>query len=410
MARKTRHFTATAIAAALAAAPLAGADPIIIDQVQLNGTLGALIVEVPGEADAATAVATAVGNTAAGLLDSGSIDAVVTQQASGDSFATAELRGGTVWGPATIASTAYGNAATGSTWAGDIAADVTQTMSADTTALATTRLDTAGSVTSAATAAANVLVTANDYGTASGTQTQLSEGDVSAWTNASVLRNTQSATWLTTASGNNLTSAGSSATRLVTSNQTTADGTTVAAGADIYMQDGNNVSSALTAAGNSVTVTNEWGYASLGLEGGPAEQLNGADIEALSAVELDHWSGYAVSSSYGVGNSAAVSNVGADTAMYTAQVNTGDVTSGATLTGQSWVGGTGAANAVAIGNAASAFLCNLCGDSAVYGSANQVNSGATTAYSYVNTPVAGAIMGSATAIGNSATFASGDGN
>ena len=113
MARKTRHFTATAIAAAPAAAPLAGADPIIIDQVQLNGTLGALIVEVPGEADAATAVATAVGNTAAGLLDSGSIDAVVTQQASGDSFATAELRGGTVWGPATIASTAYGNAATG---------------------------------------------------------------------------------------------------------------------------------------------------------------------------------------------------------------------------------------------------------------------------------------------------------
>ncbi|MEZ5946795.1 MAG: holdfast anchor protein HfaD [Hyphomonas sp.] len=282
-------------------------------------------------------------------------------------------------------------------------------MSGDTSASAIVSLQGSSALSTATTAAANVSVSANDYGTAGGTQTQVSEGDVSASTNAVDCCGGWSATLLTTAAGNVISAEGYTATRIVTTDQTTAAGTTITADSDVYMLDGNDVTNMSTASGNSVVVNNEWGYTSLGLDGAPATQDNGADVDAASYVELDHWSGYAVSSAYGVGNSALVSNVGTDTAMYTTQSNTGDVSSSAALVGQSWVGGSGMANAVSIGNATSTYLCNLCGDSAVYGGTSQMNSGNITATGYVNTPVAGMVMGSATAIGNASTFGSGGG-
>ena len=402
-------LTASA-AAALAAAQVALAEPVTIDQVQLGNTLSNLTVEVPGEADAATAVSTSVGNTAAALFDTGSLEFSATQTNSGDSTATSQLRGGTVWGTATSATTAYGNAATGGSWNGDVAYDTTQTMTGNTSAASDIYLDSAGDLGVATTAAANVSVSASDYGATSGTQTQVSAGNVSATTDATSCCTAYSGTLLTTAAGNVQSSAGYTSNRIVTVDQTTAAGTSIAASGSIYMADGNDVTNMATSAGNSSVTDNQWGYASLGLDGAPAQQTNGADVSADSTVVLDHWSGFANSSAYGVGNSALVSNVGSDTAMYATQTNTGDVSSSATLAGQSWVGGTGSANAVSIGNAASTYLCNLCGDSAVYGTTAQSNSGNITATGYVNTPVAGAVMGSASAIGNASTFRSGGGN
>ena len=179
MATLTCKLLTASAAAALAAAQVALAEPVTIDQVQLGNTLSNLTVEVTGEADAATAVSTSVGNTAAALFDTGSLEFSATQANSGDSAATSQLRGGTVWGTATSATTAYGNAATGGSWNGDVAYDTTQTMTGNTSAASDIYLDSAGDLGVATTAAANVSVSASDYGATSGTQTQVSAGNVS---------------------------------------------------------------------------------------------------------------------------------------------------------------------------------------------------------------------------------------
>ena len=129
-------------------------------------------------------------------------------------------------------------------------------------------------------------------------------------------------------------------------------------------------------------------------------------FQACSDVTLDHWSGYATASSYGVGNSALISNVGSDTAIYANQTNDGTVGSQASFSGQSWVGGTGMVSATSIGNAATATVCNYCSDAAVGGRINQTNNGQVYAYGQATSVYGNGIYGSATAIGNSATLQS----
>ena len=83
-------------------------------------------------------------------------------------------------------------------------------------------------------------------------------------------------------------------------------------------------------------------------------------MDANTTVSLDDWSGDANASAYGVGNSALVANVGSDTSLYAIQSNYGAVTANASLSGGR-NDGTGTVNATAIGNAATATLCNACG-------------------------------------------------
>ena len=126
-------------------------------------------------------------------------------------------------------------------------------------------------------------------------------------------------------------------------------------------------------------------------------------------MSLDQWQGHAASTSYGVGNTAMINNVGSDTGLYTIQQNFGDVTAHAGLNGESFTGGTGTVNSTAIGNAASASLCTACGDAVLSGSVSQHNYGSSHASATIYSGHAGTIYGSATAVGNSATFtASGD--
>ena len=307
---------------------------------------------------------------------------------------------------AVATTTSYGNAAQGGTDYGSNAYYADQTASGLVEAYTDIELLGASELASATTAIANVSSTDNNYGESDASQVQQSSADVIAETDADMCCDGYYASFATSAGANATSSTGYTSTNINRVQQETAAGSSVQAATDVYMNDGNNVSAVTNAFGNSATVYNEWGYASLGQEGEPVEQRNGADIDAQTYVTLDHWSGYATASSYGVGNSALISNVGSDTAIYANQTNDGTVGSQASFSGQSWVGDTGMVSATSIGNAATATVCNYCSDAAVGGRINQTNSGQVYAYGQATSVYGNGIYGSATAIGNSATLQS----
>lgn len=162
---------------------------------------------------------------------------------------------------------------------------------------------------------------------------------------------------------------------------------------------GGSVSTQAVAAanGNAVRIQNEDGYAHL-----QGEQTNSGQVasEARMVVGLYDVDTLSISSE-GVGNSAILSNIGADAFMGLDQTNTGTVNSTASLQGQT--GGNAALFSTAYGNAATSYICSDCPVTS-YGDMNQLNS--ATINSTVNGQLGSgnAISGTATAIGNAATY------
>ena len=379
---------------------------VVIDQVQLGDVWSGMSVDVPNYTSDAVSTSTAVGNAAAGLVMSGDVQVEVTQTLDGNVDAENALTGYSA-GTAIATTTAYGNATTGGTWMGNTYYDAQQVSNGNVSADTTISLAGANQIATATTAIANVSVPSNEYGENAAFTEQESNGSVSSNTTAVMCCDNTSATFVTTAGANAVSSNGWTSTNITGAVQTTAAGQTVQAASDVYMGDGNDVLVATTGFGNSATLQNEWGYASLGQEGAELYQDNGSDIDTQTYVTLDHWSGYASASAYGVGNSGLISNIGSDTAAYAVQDNSGTVYTSASFTGNSSVGGTGIVNATSIGNAVTATLCNLCsGDSVLSGGVRQTNSGQVIARGTAFVPNSGGIYGSATAVGNSATFQS----
>jgi len=376
-----------------------------IEQVQLHNVWSDMSVEVQSYAPEAVSTSTAIGNATAGQVMSGDIDVDAYQTLEGNVGADNRLSGYAA-GTALTTTTAYGNSSTGGTWSGTNFYRAEQESNGDVTANTDIDLQGAHQIASGTTAIANVSVPEAEYGANRTFQIQDSNGSVSSETDVDMCCTGTSGTFVTTAGGNAVSSTGSTTTNITGAVQTTAQGETIRATSDVYMRDGESVLAASTAFGNSASVHNEWGYATLGREGSELFQGNDSDIDSQSYVTLDHWSGYATSTAYGVGNSALISNVGSDTGLNAIQNNTGDVYSQASLAGQSTVGGTGIVNATSIGNAATATLCNTCGDAVLRGSTNQTNSGQVIAQGRVNAPNSGGVYGSATAVGNSATYQS----
>lgn len=396
---------AAASPAAMALAQDASSEPGTITQLQLSDVWSDMDVYIPEETGQAASTSTAIGNSAAAVRIEGDVSSEITQEFDASVTATNRLRGYSA-GTAVATTTAYGNAASGGTDYGTNTYRTDQRASGEIEARTDFELLGAGQAASATTAIANVSSTDNNFGTNDTDQVQQSAANVTAETDADMCCDAYSSSFATTAGANATSATGYTSTNTNRARQTTAEGTAVRASTDVYMNDGANVTAATNAFGNSATVHNEWGYATLGQEGAPTEQVNNAEIDAQSWVTLDHWSGFATSSAYGVGNSALISNVGSDTVIYADQTNNGTVGSQASFTGESWTGGTGAVTATSIGNAATATVCNYCSDGAVGGRINQTNNGQVYAYGQATSTYGNAIYGSATAIGNSATLQS----
>lgn len=381
---------------------------VVIDQFAFGDVFADMTINVAPDSTGAAAAATATGNTSTADIAGGDVDYDAVQTQNGTVTAYTALIGGPVsGGSADTVTTAYGNAASSSTHDGTTFHTATQNSNADVSAQSDIYLDGADAVTASTTAAANVSSYSNANGAISGFQTQTGSANVSSVTNADLCCNNTSVALASTASGNTVTSTGTTTTSYNDAVQTMDFGTSVRAETNAIVASGTSVGASATAAANSVTVHNEWGFASLGRESSVLYQGNGAETTAIATVDLGTWSGTSGATAYGVGNSALISNVGSDTYLYANQENLADIASYASFTGTTSDGSTGFVSSTAIGNAATATLCYTCGaDSTLGGQTSQLNSANVSAYGSIITNGNGSVQGAATAIGNSATYQS----
>lgn len=411
---KKLNVLMSAVAAAALLAPAASAweddnHNVYVDQVQLDDVFSEMTVWIDDDIDGeVVASSAAIGNTAAAEVMSGNVTYEAVQIMHGDTIANTEIEGGSVDGAVYASSTAYANASTAGTWMGNTQALAHQTNNGVVVAETEIDLVNVGEVGASTTAIANVSTPSSEYGDNRSFSQQENNESVYAITDATLCCNNDEANFTTIAGGNAVTSNGSSSTVINGAVQTNYNSDAeILSESYVYIQNASDVSATSTAAANSYTLMNEFGYATLGRDESPLYQGNDASVSAENEIETVSFHGYANASSYGVGNSALIGNVGSDTGLFANQENWGNVSATASLSGSSYTGGTGVVHSTAIGNAATATLCNMCGDGVLQGSVNQVNGGSMYATSSVYSSNAGNIYGSATAVGNSASFTAG---
>ncbi|MAP94436.1 MAG: hypothetical protein CMK07_05740 [Ponticaulis sp.] len=381
---------------------------VVINQVQLGDVFANMDVVVDGTTSGASAVATATGNGGSASALDNDLDFDATQRQDGSVTAQTSITGESVYtNPAATVTTAYGNYTTAETTNGTVFSTVNQTSNAAVSASSVTDLNEAGDAVATTTASANV----TSYGTAPGTnrgfQTQSATADVTASSQLDANYIANSAMIGSTATGNSISSYGSTTTNFNGALQTIENTATIRSYTVANVDAGNDVNVSATAAANNMTVDNAWGFATLGRDGSEVYQRSNADVEAESNLVLTEFTGLSGATAYGVGNSALISNIGSDTGMYTIQQNNGDVDSAAYFEGTSGSGGAGYASATSIGNAATATLCYTCSsDGVLSGSTAQLNNSNTTATAYARGGYGTYVSGAATAVGNSSTYKS----
>ncbi len=391
----TRLAAAAATACVLAAPAVA--------QTALNGQLnwgdvvaGITVVTSDGAHDA-TAASTAAGNSVSGANMAGGLGAESHQTNSGATSAYSTLWGGNVRDGVVIA-TAQSNAGQAQTVGGDLNIDATQTANGgDVVAAATAGIANGRTLSAVASAASNNAALAADHGDMDIRMRQDASNSAYAVTDVDaccVGRTVAGASSAINAYGS------TSTTSTVHADYTqTSTGAQSQAWTDVYQYQGYDVTAASTAAANSATVNNEWGYAQI-----RGRQSSATSVTADTRVTLGSWDGTAAVSAYGVGNATLATNVGSDMVLDVAQLNTGGVDANAQFNAGSGNGGDVVVASTAIGNAVTGYVCSQCGDAALSATTTQTNGGNITATGSISVNGAGAIYGSASAIGNSATF------
>ena len=413
MRKLTRLLSGTAASAALLSAPAMaeGADiashlsqPIyIVDQYLYEDVHASIITDIEDYSAEVSSNVIGLGNTASAWVENGDLNSVMSQTLGATVTAENLIDGGTA-GHVSASTLAYGNSGSSGTIWGANQHFANQIAYADIEAHAHIDMQGAYTIASTSSAIANVSASMNENGETAANHIQSSQGSVTATTDADMCCDGGAAVFTTMAGANAISLEGSATTSQTEASQATTMGEAVVASSDVYIWDGHNVHNASSAFGNSATVYNAWGYATLGQDGSELRQDNASDITSETYVTLDHWSGTATATAYGLGNSALMSNIGSDTSLYSTQINTGDVLAQLDFNGQSWTGGAGIVTATAMGNAASASLCNYCGDATLQGRVHQTNHGQVTASAHITASHSGSVHGTVAAIGNASTF------
>jgi len=403
----TRLIRVSALAGLITGAAQAQHLPIEIDQLQTGNMWSEMEVHVDGTASDASSAATSVGNTGAGRVTAGDVNVTARQEMRGDSAARADMSGYAVSGTALATATSYGNAASGGSGDGHTSYRAEQLMTGETSARSDVDMEGVNTLGAATTAIANVSAPEAQNGDNRAYQEQRLRGSVDAVSDVDLCCNGSGGTVVTTAGGNAVSASGSTSNIINGAVQSTGADERIRAVGNVYAGDATNMVAATTATGNSYTVNNEWGFATLGRDGSELYQGNQSEIDAQTWVTYDEYRGTNAATAYGVGNSALVTNIGSDTHLYAIQENYATVGSQASFTGASTTGGVAVASATSIANAATVSLCNTCGDSHVAGAVNQYNQGSVYAIGQMDMGAGSAIHGAATAIGNSATYQSG---
>lgn len=390
------RLAAAAATACVLAAP-AMAQTALNGQLNWGDVVADITVVTNSSAHDATAASTAAGNSVSGANMAGGLDAESDQTNFGATSSHSTLQGGNVRNGVVIA-TAQANAGQAQTVGGDLNILATQTAHGGDV-LATARADIANGQTlsAVASAASNNAAPAADHGDMDITLRQDASNSAYAITDVDaccVGRTVAGASSAINAYGS--TSTTSTVYADYTQNST---GAQSQAATDVYQYRGYDVTAASTAAANSATINNEWGYAQI-----RGRQSSATSVSADTRVTLGSWEGTAAVSAYGVGNTTLATNVGSDMVLDVAQLNTGGVDANAQFNAGSGDGGDVVVASTAIGNAVTGYVCSQCGDAALSATSSQTNGGNINATGSISVNGAGAIYGSASAIGNSATF------
>lgn len=393
------RLAATAGVIALLASPAVAQNTstALNGQLQWGDVVSTMNVVSRNGAQSVTAAATSAGNAVSGANLSGDLDARSEQTMSGAAFATATVDANNT-GATNVIASAQGNTAQAQTEDGNLYLTASQTSDGgDVLARARAAVANSQTLSAGSSSAANNAATSADHGDLAVNLTQDASNSSYAVTDVDAC-----CTGTTVAGSSSAANAygSESTTSTVTANYTqTSAGAESRATTDVYQYRAYDITAASTAAANSATINNEWGYASI-----RGRQTSSTDVSADTRVTVGTWSGVAVASAYGVGNTTLATNVGSDMAVDIAQMNTGGVEASAQFNGASNDGGEVLVSSTAIGNAFTGYVCSQCGDAAVSGTVNQINGGNITSTGTITTNGAGTIVGSSSAIGNSATF------
>lgn len=391
----TRLAAAAGLAAVLTAPAFA--------QTALNGQLnwGDVVADINvvthDGARSAAAVATAAGNSVSGANVNGGLDAASEQTNSGATFSYATIEGGNVTN-ASAMSTAQANTLQAQTSNGPLNLTASQTaVGGDALARTRVNIGNAQTLTAVSSAASNNAATATDHGDLNVALTQSATNSAYAITDVDVCCVGQTAAGASAA----INAYSSSSTTSTVNAQYDQDstGTASEATADVYQNLSYGVTAATTAAANSASIANEWGYAQI-----RGRQTSTTNVKADTRVTLPDFSGATSISAYGVGNSTLATNVGSDMVVDVTQLNTGGVDADAQFTGMSYDRGDVVLASTAIGNGFTGYVCSQCGDAALTGTVSQTNGGNVTSTGSITANGGGVLIGSASAIGNSATF------
>ena len=393
----TRLAATVGLAFVLAAPAIAQTSTALNGQIQWGDVVADINVVSQADAHSASAVATAAGNAVSGANITGGLDAESAQQMTGWTSSTATLRTGNVT-DATALSTAQANSAQAQTENGDLKFKSYQSArGGDVNARTTVDTRNARTISAASSAASNNLATAADHGDLDGDIEQFATNSVRAVTDVDACCSGR--TVAGAAAAVNAWSSESATSTVTAKYDQQSWGPASEATTDVYQYRAWDVTAATTAAANSASVSNEWGYANIrGL------QTSATDVKADTRVTLGGWSGTASVSSYGVGNSTLATNVGSDMVLDVAQLNTGGVEANAQFSGASADHGDVVLASTAVGNGFTGYVCSKCGDASLAGTVSQTNAGNVLSTGSITTNGAGMIVGSASAIGNSATF------
>lgn len=394
----TRLAAAAGLACVLAAPALAqNTSTALNGQLNWGDVVADINVVTRDAARDAAAVATAAGNSVSGANLSGGLDAESDQVNSGATFAHANLQGGDVRDGVVMA-TAQSNAGQAQTVGGALDIRASQTANGgDVVASARANVGNGRTLSAVSSVASNNAATSAEYGDLNIALTQAASNSAYAVTDVDACCVGQTVAGASSA----INAYGSaSTTSTVNADYTqTSTGAQSQATADVYQYQGYGVTAATTAAANSATVANEWGYAQI-----RGRQRSSTNVAADTRVTLGQWDGTASVSAYGVGNATLATNVGSDMVLDVDQLNTGGVDANAQFNASSGDGGDVVLASTAIGNAVTGYVCSQCGDAALTATVNQVNGGNITSTGSISVNGAGAFYGSASAIGNSATF------
>jgi hypothetical protein len=369
-------------------------------QLQFGDVFGSMTVISPGDVpEGAQSLALAAGNTVSGANMTGGLTASSTQGAWGRTTAASTLQVRNT-STATAVANAQANALEAQTSGGKLDIEAGQ-YAYDTAVSATTNVSirNAQQLNAASSAAANNVALGATNGDLRTRLHQETYQSVSATSEAEACC-TGSSSVSASATGNAIGS--TSQTSTVDAQYDQAAWTdSISATARLRQVTGYNATAATTAAANSATIDNKWGYADI-----RGRQDSTANVSASSDVALDTWAYTATSAAYGVGNSTLATNIGSDMRVNLEQGNSGGVATTATFNGgtNGVQSGNAVVSATSLGNAFTGYVCSRCGDAALTGTVSQTNSGSITATGTMNAIGATTAAGSASAIGNTATF------